>query len=303
MTDPYPRDFYGYGPNPPDPRWPGGARLALEFAINFEAGGERNILHGDDRAEDLLADVFVAEPVLGTRNVYVESTFEYGPRVGLWRLMRMFQERGIDKVTVLAIGAAAERNPKGLKALVDAGYEIVSHGWRWIDYQHVSEHTEREHIRLAVEAIEKVAGSRPLGWFTGRPSPNTRRLVVEEGGFLYDRDALNDELPYWVNVEGKPHLVIPYYYDTNDNAFGRPGFTTGEDFFIYLRDAFDVFYGEGATAPKMMTVALHDRIVGRPARAAGFARFLDHVQKHDDVWICTGLDIARHWMEHHPHQG
>jgi allantoinase len=296
----YPRDLIGYGAKAPDPKWPGGARLALQIVMNYEEGGERSILHGDDFAEAFLQEVVGMQPLKGVRNMQVESMYEYGTRVGFWRLMRLFAEREI-KISVFAVGMALERHPEAAAALVEAGHEVVSHGWRWIDYQFVGEDEEREHIRLAIESLTKATGSRPLGWYTGRLSPNTRRLVVEAGGFLYDSDAYNDDLPYWVVVSGKPHLVIPYTLDNNDMKFGMPqGFNTGDDFFTYLRDAFDVLYAEGATAPKMMSVGLHMRLAGRPGRFAALTRFLDHVQRHRDVWICRRIDIAHHWIRHHP---
>ncbi len=296
----YPRDLIGYGAKAPDPKWPGGARLALQIVMNYEEGGERSILHGDDFAEAFLQEVVGMQPLKGVRNMQVESIYEYGTRVGFWRLMRLFAERDV-KISVFAVGMALERHPQAAAALVEAGHEVVSHGWRWIDYQFVGEDEEREHIRLAIESLTKATGSRPRGWYTGRLSPNTRRLVVEEGGFLYDSDAYNDDLPYWVLVSGKPHLVIPYTLDNNDMKFGMPqGFNTGDDFFTYLRDAFDVLYAEGATAPKMMSVGLHMRLAGRPGRFAALRRFLDHVQRHRDVWICRRIDIAHHWIRHHP---
>jgi len=296
----YPRDLIGYGAEAPDPKWPGGARLALQLVMNYEEGGERSILHGDDVAEAFLQEVVGMQPLKGVRNMQVESMYEYGTRVGFWRLLRLFAEREI-KISVFAVGMALERHPEAAAALVEAGHEVVSHGWRWIDYQFVGEDEEREHIRLAIESLTKATGSRPLGWYTGRLSPNTRRLVVEAGGFLYDSDAYNDDLPYWVRVAGKPHLVIPYTLDNNDMKFGMPqGFNTGDDFFTYLRDAFDVLYAEGATAPKMMSVGLHMRLAGRPGRFAALRRFLDHVQRHRDVWICRRIDIAHHWIRHHP---
>ncbi len=295
----YPRDLVGYGANPPDPKWPGGARIAVNFALNYEAGGELNILHGDPTSESLMTDIGLA-PVAGARSMLSEAAFEYGSRRGVWRLMRMFAERDIT-ISVFAVVAGLLRNPEAARAMAEAGHEMVSHGWRWIDYQHVPEDEEREHIRLAVEGLTRLTGRRPVGCMTGRSSPNTRRLLVEEGGFLYDRDAFNDELPYWVEVGGKPHLAIPYSLETNDNRFdANSGFSTAGDFFHYMKDSFDVLYAEGETEPKMMSVGLHYRLIGRPGRAAGLTRFLDYVLGHDRVWICTGEQIARHWIAHHP---
>jgi len=299
----YPRDLIGYGRKTPDPKWPGGARLALQIVMNYEEGGERSILHGDAESESFLHEVVATEPLPGVRNLNVESVYEYGSRAGFWRLLRMFAARNI-KITVYAVAMALERHPGAAAAIVEAGHEVMSHGWRWIDYQYMSEAEERDHMRRAIEILTRLTGSRPLGWYTGRQSPNTRRLVVEEGGFLYDADAYNDDLPYWVTVSDKRHLVIPYTMDTNDMKFGGvQGFNTGEDFYTYLRDAFDVLYAEGATAPKMLSVGLHMRLAGRPGRAAGLERFLDHVLKHDGVWICRRVDIARHWIATHPSQG
>lgn len=299
----YPRDLKGYGANPPNPHWPNGARLALEFVLAYETGGELCVLHGDPHSESMLTDVLDPPPVYGNRHMFCESSFEFGSRVGMWRLLRLFEEREI-KATVFAVAMGLHRYPEIGRAVADAGHEIVSHGWRWMDYQYVPEEVEREHIQLAIKAISDSSGSRPVGWMTGRPSPNTRRLLVEEGGFLYDRDALNDELPYWVKVNGKPHLILPYYFDTNDNAFdSRKGFVTGDEFYIYLREAFDFLYKEGAVAPKMMTVCVHDRLTGRPGRASGFEKFLDYVMTYDDIWICRGKDIAAHWRESFPPDG
>jgi allantoinase len=303
VSAPYPRDLIGYGPRPPDAGWPGGARLALQIVVNYEEGGERSILHGDEHAEALLGEVVGTPPLAGVRNVQMESIYEYGSRVGLWRLLRLFGERQIP-ISIFAVAMALERHPAAARAIVEAGHEIVSHGWRWIDYQLVEPAVEREHIRLAVESLTRVTGSRPLGWYTGRLSPNTRRLVVEEGGFLYDADAYNDDLPYWVVEAGRPHLVVPYTLDNNDMKFGGyQGFNSGDQFFAYLRDAFDTLYAEGAHTPRMMSVGLHLRLVGRPGRFAALQRFLDHVQGRRDVWICRRIDIARHWIARHPYRG
>jgi allantoinase len=303
MTAPYPRDLVGYGARPVHASWPGGARLALQIVVNYEEGGERSVLHGDEHAEAFLGEVVGTPPLAGVRNLQMESVYEYGPRVGLWRLLRLFAARQIP-VSVFAVAMALERHPAAARAIVEAGHEIVSHGWRWIDYQFVDPAVEREHVRLAVESLTRLTGSRPLGWYTGRLSPHTRRLVVEEGGFLYDADAYNDDLPYWVVESGKPHLVVPYTLDNNDMKFGGyQGFNSGDQFFAYLRDAFDVLYAEGAETPRMMSVGLHLRLVGRPGRFAALQRFLDHVQAHRDVWICRRIDIARHWIARHPYGG
>jgi len=299
----YDRDLVGYGESPPDPRWPGGARLALSIVLNYEEGGERSIQHGDAESEAFLQEVVGMAPLAGVRNLQVESMYEYGSRVGFWRLMRLFAERRIP-ISVFAVGMALERHPAAARAIVEGGHEVVSHGYRWLDYQFVEEAVEREHIRLAVASLTRVTGGRPLGWYTGRLSPNTRRLVVEEGGFLYDSDAYNDDLPYWTTVSGRAHLVIPYTLDNNDMKFGTPqGFNSGEQFYAYLRDAFDVLYAEGARTPRMMSVGLHMRLVGRPGRFAALQRFLDHVQQHAGVWICRRVDIARHWIQQHPASG
>jgi putative urate catabolism protein len=289
----------GYGRNTPDPRWQNQARLAVQFVINYEEGGENCILHGDVTAEAFLSEVIGAEPLAGMRHMNIESIYEYGSRAGFWRLHRMFSERGIP-VTVYGVAMALERNPEAVAAMLEADWEIASHGWRWIDYKYFGEETEREHLQKAIAIHTRVTGSRPLGWYTGRTSPNTRRLVVEEGGFLYDADSYADDLPYWVHDYDLPHLVIPYTLDNNDMRFAtNQGFNSGDQFFAYLRDAFDVLYAEGEVAPKMMSVGLHCRLVGRPGRAAALARFLDYVQQHERVWLCRRIDIARHWHEHH----
>ena len=299
----YPRDMAGYGGRPPHPRWPRDARLAVQFVINYEEGGENCVLHVDAASEAFLSEIVAAQPLHGVRHMSMESIYEYGSRAGFWRLLRLFTEREMT-ATVFAVGMALERNPIAARAMVEAGFEIAAHGWRWIDYQYVDAAVEREHIRLAVAAIERVTGSRPLGWYTGRTSPNTRALVAEHGGFLYDADSYADDLPYWETVGDRPQLIVPYTLDANDMRFATAqGFNSGDQFFAYLRDAFDVLHAEGATAPKMMSVGLHARLAGRPARAAALARFLDHVAKHDDVWVCRRVDIARHWIAHFPAPG
>ena len=299
MNPGYPRDMIGYGDTPPDPKWPHGARLALQIVLNYEEGGERSVLHGDPASETFLSDITAAE-AFPARHMSMESLYEYGSRVGVWRLLRVFEQRKLP-ITVFGIAMALERNPEATAAMVEAGYEIASHGWRWISYQSADPETEREHIALAVKSIEKLTGQRPLGWYTGRDSPNTRRLVVEHGGFLYDADSYADDLPYWQTVNGKAHLVVPYTLDCNDMRFATlHGFATPDEFFAHLRDTFDVLYREGESAPKMMSVGLHCRLAGRPGRSAGLERFLDHVQRHDKVWICRRVDIARHWIANHP---
>ncbi len=303
MHDAYPRDLHGYGRHPPHPGWPDDARIAVQFVVNYEEGAERCILHGDPESESFLSDIVVARPLAGRRNMNMESLYEYGSRAGFWRLHRAFAARGLP-VTVYGVAMALERNPEAVAAMREADWEIASHAWRWIDYQDVDLETEREHLRTAIEVHTRVTGERPLGWYTGRNSPNTRRLVVEEGGFVYDSDSYADDLPYWNTEFGRPHLVVPYTLDNNDMRFATPqGFNSGEQFFAYLRDAFDVLYAEGEECPRMMSVGLHCRLVGRPGRAASLVRFLDHVLNHDRVWVCRRIDIARHWREHHPWRG
>jgi putative urate catabolism protein len=300
MADGYPRDMIGYGRNPPHPRWPGDARIAVEFVINYEEGAENTILHGDAASESLLTEFGFATPRVGERYLPVESMYEYGSRVGFWRLQRIFTERQVP-ITVFGVAMALERNPDAVEAMLEAGWEIASHGYRWIDHHGMPEEEEREHIRKVVEIHERVTGSRPLGHFLGRRSANTVRLVAEEGGFVYTQDSYADELPYWVVESSKPLLVIPYTADVNDHRFTTsPGFDWGEPFFQYLRDAFDVLYAEGARAPKMMAIGLHSRLVGRPARFAALERFVEHVQSHDRVWLCRGIDVAEHWRANFP---
>ncbi len=299
MSDPYPRDMVGYGGTPPDPRWPGGARLAVQFVINYEEGAENNILHGDAASEAFLSEIVGAKPLPGQRHMNMESLYEYGSRAGFWRLHRLFTARGAP-LTVYAVAMALARNREAAAAMSEAGWEIASHGYRWIDYQDVPEAVEREHLAKAIAVHQEVTGSRPLGWYTGRTGPNSRRLVVEEGGFLYDADSYADDLPYWNTEYGRPHLVIPYTLDNNDMRFATAqGFNSGDQFFAYLRDAFEVLYAEGESAPKMMSIGLHCRLAGRPGRAAALARFLDYVLEHDEAWVCRRIDIARHWHEHH----
>ena len=300
MSANYPRDLLGYGAHPPNPRWPGNARVAVQLVMNYEEGGEASILHGDSHAECYLHEVVGTPPLQGARNLQIESVYEYGSRVGVWRLLRLFDELDV-KVTVFAVAMALERNPAVAEALVAAGHEIASHGWRWIDYHGVPEEQERADMLRAIESIRRLTGQRPLGWYTGRLSVNTRRLVVAEGGFLYDADAYNDDLPYWVLESGRPHLVVPYTLDVNDMKFATAqGFNQGQDFFLYARDAFDALYAEGVSAPKMMSVGLHTRLIGRPGRIGALRQFLRHVRAHADVWICRRVDIARHWIAQHP---
>ncbi|HLW91290.1 MAG TPA: polysaccharide deacetylase family protein, partial [Roseiarcus sp.] len=294
-----PRDFVGYGRNPPHARWPGEARIAVNFNLNVEAGGEHSLLEGDKSSESILTDIgFPAYE--GARSPMVESSFEYGPRVGCWRLLRIFKTFDV-KISVLGVVRGLRSYPDLVRAFVEEGHEIVSHGWRWIDYTTMSEKEERQHIRLATEGIVALTGQPPVGWFGGRPSANTRRLLVEQGGYLYDRDYLGDELPFWVNVGGRHHLVVPYSYETNDNRFDQNnGISTADEFARYLIDCFDLMYEEGADRPKIMSIALHDRLIGRPARAAGLIKFLHHARNRDRVWFCTGREIAEHWRNEHP---
>ncbi|MBN4098063.1 MULTISPECIES: allantoinase PuuE [Methylobacterium] len=298
-TDGPPRDFVGYGEAPPDARWPGGARVAVQFVLNYEEGGERSVLDGDPHAEIFLSEIAGATP-FPARHMSMESLYEYGARAGVWRILRLFRERGVP-LTVFGVAQALARNPAAVEAFLRDGHEIAGHGWRWLPYQDVPEAIEREHLARAVETIRSLTGETPLGWYTGRDSPNTRRLVVEQGGFLYDSDSYADDLPYWVRVAGRDHLVVPYTLDTNDMRFSIPGgFPSGEQFFAHLRDAFDCLYEEGASAPKMLSIGLHCRLVGRPARLPALARFLDHVLARSDVWVTRRIDIARHWAAHHP---
>jgi putative urate catabolism protein len=291
------RDLVGYGERPPDPRWPGGARVAVSLVLNYEEGGEHTPLEGDPASEAFLHEVVGAPPTVGRRNLNTESMFEFGSRAGFWRAYRVLTDHGVP-TTVFAVGQALERNPAAARAMVDAGWEVASHGWRWIDYGDLPEDEERAHIRRSLEAIERVCGTRPVGWYTGRGSEATRRLVVEEGGFLYDSDSYADELPYWIEVMGRDHLVIPYTLDANDFKFLLPnGFVTASDFAEYLIDAFDTLSDEGG---RMLSVGLHARIVGRPGRIRGLDRFLRHAHDRGGAWFATRADIARHWHATHP---
>lgn len=300
MSD-YPRDLIGYGQNPPTASWPSGARLAVQFVLNYEEGGERCILHGDDTSETYLSEIIGARPRDGKRHLSMESIYEYGSRVGVWRLLNLFERNGVP-LTLFAVAMALERNPAVAERAMEAGHEICGHGYRWIDYEDVPEEVEREHMSKTIGIIERLTGERPLGWYMGRRSENTRRLVVEEGGFLYDSDDYSDDVPFWTEVSSRRHLVIPYTLDANDMRFATPqGFNSGDQFFTYLKDSFDTLLAEGRDgAPKMLSVGLHCRLVGRPGRAAALARFLDYVKGHDDAWVTRRIDIARHWWETHP---
>jgi putative urate catabolism protein len=300
MDQAYPRDMVGYAGRPPHAAWPGGARIAVQFVLNYEEGGENSVLHGDGGAEAFLSDMVGAQAIAGQRHMAMESLYEYGSRAGFWRLRDIFVQREAP-LTVFGVAMAMARNPSAVEAMLQADWEIASHGYRWIDYQHVPEAIEREHIAKAVALQTTLTGERPLGWYQGRTSPNTARLVVEEGGFVYDADSYADDLPYYDTRHGRPQLIAPYTLEANDMKFvALNGFENGDAFLGYLKDAFDTLYAEGETAPKMMSVGLHGRIAGRPARAAAVARFLDYIQAHDRVWIARRIDIARHWLSAHP---
>lgn len=299
MNDWYPRDLKGYGHRLPDPQWPGKARLALQFALNVEEGGEHTILNGDSGSETYLHEIPGGSLMHGLRNTSVESMFDYGARAGFWRILRLFEERELP-LTAFAVGRALELNPEAGMALAELGHEVAGHGYRWIDYRYVHEQIERDHIQKTIAIIEETTKRRPLGWYIGRTSPNTRRLLVEDGGFLYDSDAYNDDLPYWISNEGDSHLVIPYTLINNDMKFVvAPGFNSADSFYNTLKDAFDLLWVEGKDSPKMMSVGLHSRLSGHPARSAALARFLDYAADFSDVWICRREDIARHWIATH----
>ena len=295
----YPRDMVGYGRTPPHPSWPNDARIAVQFVINYEEGGENNILHGDAASEAFLSDVLGAQPWLGQRHMNVESVYEYGSRAGFWRLYRLFTARRLP-LTVFAVALALPRNPDAVAAMREAGWEIASHGLKWIDYRNASLEEERAHMAEAIRIHAEATGTRPQGWYTGRTSENSLKLVLEDGGFAYSSDSYADDLPYWINGPKGAHLIIPYTLDANDMRFINPqGFADSVSFHAYLKDAFDVLYAEGESAPKMMSVGLHCRLAGRPGRFAGLERFVDYITAHDRVWIASRLDIAQHWHREH----
>jgi putative urate catabolism protein len=304
-TLPYPRDLVGYGRNPPHAQWPGQARIAVQFVLNYEEGGENAVLHGDAGSEQFLSEMFnpASYP---DRHLSMEGIYEYGSRVGVWRILREFEKRSLP-LTVFGISMALERHPELTAAFVELGHEIACHGWRWIHYQGMDEAQEREHMLKGIEILKKLTGQMPAGWYTGRDSPNTRRLLVDHGGFEYDSDYYGDDLPFWMRVQRSdgqvvPHLVVPYTLDSNDMRFSLPqGFSQSEDFFTYLRDSFDTLYAEGDESPKMLSVGMHCRLLGRPGRMVALQRFLDHIAKHDRVWVCRRIDIARHWKKVHPY--
>jgi allantoinase len=309
MTPDYPRDLIGYGRNPPQAAWPGRARVALQFVLNYEEGAENSVLHGDPQSETFLSEIIGAQ-AFEMRHLSMESMYEYGSRAGAWRILREFEARGLP-LTVFGVAMALQRNPELSAAFVELGHEIACHGWRWLHYQHMSETRERRHVALGTQIIKDLTGGQwPLGWYTGRDSPNTKRLVADQGGYEYDSDYYGDDLPFWMPVDKSDgstlqRLVVPYSLDTNDMRFASmQGFNTGDHFFNYLKDAFDVLYAEGDPAgqnrPKMMSIGMHCRILGKPGRFRALQRFLDHVQRHDAVWICRRIDIARHWAQQHP---
>jgi len=308
-TSAYPRDLIGYGPKPPHAHWPNQARIAVQFVLNYEEGGENSVLHGDAGSEQFLSEMFNPAS-FAARHLSMESIYEYGSRAGVWRLLREFEKRGLP-LTVFGVGMALQRHPDLTQAFKDLGHEIACHGWRWISYQNLDEATERAHMALGMAAIEQLTGERPLGWYTGRDSPNTHRLVADFGGFEYDSDHYADDLPFWMPVtktDGSlvQQLIVPYTLDTNDMRFSSAqGFAQGDDFFIYLKDSFDVLYAEGDpqgdNTPKMLSIGMHCRLLGRPGRMRSLQKFLDYIQNHDHVWICRRLDIARHWRQTHPY--
>ena len=298
MTKKDTRDLIGYGSNLPKVEWPNKARIAVQIVLNYEEGAENCVLNGDKNSEVFLSEIIGAQPIKG-RHMNMESLYEYGSRVGFWRLHNLFQEKEIP-ITIFGVGMALEKNPEICKAIIEADYEVASHGWRWIDYQNIKKSEEKKHMQLAIKAHTKIFGKRPDGWYTGRCSPNTRDLVMEDGGFLYDSDSYSDDLPYWESRNKKKQLIIPYTLDNNDMRFAtNQGFNTGDHFYSYLKDSFDTLYEEGRTNPKMMSVGLHCRIIGKPGRIQSLKKFLDYILKHEDIWICKRVDIAKHWIKNY----
>ena len=299
MSKKYPRNMIGYGSKEPKVVWPNNAKLALQIVLNYEEGAENNVLHGDKHSETFLSEIIGAQAIKD-RHINMESMYEYGSRRGFWRLHKLFQEKKIP-VTIFGVAMALERNPEVCEAIKNGDYEVASHGWRWIDYQNVKKSVEKKDMKLAIKTLKKIFGERPLGWYTGRCSPNTRDLVFEDGGFLYDSDSYSDDLPYWEYKKNKKQLIIPYTLDNNDMRFAtNQGFNSGDQFYTYLKDSFDALYDEGKTNPKMMSVGLHCRLIGRPGRFQSLKKFIDYVLKFDDVWICKRIDIAKHWIKNYP---
>ena len=299
MKKNYPRNLVGYGNKEMNVVWPNNSRLALQIVLNYEEGAENSILHGDKHSETFLSEIIGAQPIKG-RHINMESMYEFGSRRGFWRLHKLFKEKNIP-ITIFGVAMALERNPEVCNAIKNGNYEIACHGWRWIDYQNVKKKIEKEHMKKAIKSIKKIFGERPLGWYTGRCSPNTRDLVFQDGGFLYDSDSYSDDLPYWEYKKNKKQLIIPYTLDNNDRRFAtNQGFNSGEQFYTYLKDSFDALYEEGKTNPKMMSVGLHCRLIGRPGRIQSLKKFLDYVLKFKDVWICKRIDIAKHWIKNYP---
>jgi allantoinase len=300
----YPRDLIGYGRNPPHAKWPNKAKIAVQFVLNYEEGGENSVLHGDKASEQFLSEI-IGAAAFEARHLSMESIYEYGSRAGVWRILKEFEKRKLP-LTVFGVSMALERHPELTAAFVELGHEIACHGWRWIHYQNMDEATEREHMRIGMDIIKKLTGVAPQGWYTGRDSPNTRRLVADYGGFLYDSDYYGDDLPFYTQVtksdgSSVPHLIVPYTLDSNDMRFASPqGFNTGDHFYQYLKDSFDVLYAEGEEAPKMLSVGMHCRLLGRPGRMRSLQKFLDYIESHDRVWVCRRIDIAKHWLETHP---
>ena len=299
MSKKYPRNMIGYGSKEPKVVWPNNAKLALQIVLNYEEGAENNVLHGDKHSETFLSEIIGAQAIKD-RHINMESMYEYGSKRGFWRLHKLFQEKKIP-ITIFGVAMALERNPEVCEAIKNGDYEVACHGWRWIDYQNVKKSVEKKDMKLAIKKLKKIFGERPIGWYTGRCSPNTRDLVFEDGGFLYDSDSYSDDLPYWEYKKNKKQLIIPYTLDNNDMRFAtNQGFNSGDQFYTYLKDSFDALYEEGKTAPKMMSVGLHCRLIGRPGRFQSLKKFIDYVLKFDDIWICKRIDIAKHWIKNYP---